>query len=411
MALAQPQHIKRIGPQYPKALRNKEIRLLKEMLEAKIASSGVSIARSVRRDPESGRKAFGKLRLSECHNNSHKAKRLLSDLYYSINSSDESVPHYESAANDQSDTVDSIPKEDDKVCSVRHPEAEPHESVELHPDWVYREIDGEIAGQHESGDVKYKIPDRVCNIERYNELMQKACDGSHIAEVRVDSHSKTQYDGITNVSGTTTFGDKQHYCGAMLLDTGCDFNIASAWYMRKMLGTKWKEMIKPIPGHTVTARMATTGHASQAIGTIAMEVTFSIMHPGECERQGPLISSEYLSERSKYGEGEGWSTATKIVEYLVFEGIDLPIIDGAPFLSHIFSDMSFRDQSPTYVRMYDQPYTPGHERELSNQYVMVRRRRVAPVTQLVFYVKLCFPEEWEENLSSQGERGKDFTTT
>ena len=380
MALAQPQHIKRIGSEYPKALHNKEIRLLKEMLEAKIASSGVSIARSMRRNPENRLRAFNEL--NECHINSHKAKRLLSDFYYSIQSSNESVPHYESAANEHSDTVNDTPTEDDKVCSVRHPEAEPQEIVELHPDWVYREIDGETAGQHESGDVKYKIPDRVCNVKRYNELMQKACDGSHIAEVRVDSHSKTQYDGITYVSGTTTFGDKQHYCGAMLLDTGCDFNIASAWYMRKMLGTKWKEMIKPIPGHTVTARMA-TGHASKAIGTIAMEVTFSVMHHGECERQGPLISFEYLSERSKYGEGEGWSTATKIVEYLVFEGIDLPIINGAPFLSHVFSDMSFRDQSPTYVRMYDQPYTPGHERELSNQYVMVRRRRVAPVTQLL----------------------------
>ena len=121
--------------------------------------------------------------------------------------------------------------------------------------------------------------------------MQQAKDGT--LQFSTDSRCRTEHDGITYVGGTTTFGDKQHYCKSMLLDTGCDFNIASAWYLRDMLGPEWKQLITPIPGHTVTARMA-TGHASQAIGTIIMDVTFAVAQPGEKGQAHPMTNTNQL---------------------------------------------------------------------------------------------------------------------
>ena len=211
------------------------------------------------------------------------------------------------------------------------------------------------------------------------------------------AHSRTAHDGITYISGTTTFADKQQYCRAMLFDTGCDFNIASSWYLRDMLGEKWKDMIKPLPGHTVTARMA-TGHASKAIGTIVLEVTLATAF-SDGEGGEPLMEVSQITDGSRHYSDVGWTTTTKAIEYLVFEGIDLPIINGGPWMPHVVSDISCHDQAPTHARIYDTPYMPGKKRPVSNQHVMMRRRRTAPLSQLL--VCCAQKDTWVSTLHPQ----------
>ena len=128
---------------------------------------------------------------------------------------------------------------------------------------------GQVGDEHQS----YKIPEFICNIQHSRKLMEHAENGTLKPELY--AQCRTAHDGITYLSGTTIFGTKKHYCKSMLFDTGYDFHITSAWYLRDMLGKEWKEIVKPIPGRTVTAKMA-TGHVSQAIGTITMEVAFAV---------------------------------------------------------------------------------------------------------------------------------------
>lgn len=54
-----------------------------------------------------------------------------------------------------------------------------------------------------------------------------------------------------------------------------------------------------------------------------MEVTFAVTRPTEQGSPDPMISVNQLVEGSKHSEDTGWSTTTKRIESLVFEGIDL----------------------------------------------------------------------------------------
>ena len=382
MAQIQPQHLALIGANQSKVAQKREIELLKTKLNAVTSSGNNTLSLGKRTCIESKTKLMHQLFVGSSSVSKH--RQLLSDLYQPTGCRENiDVPHYSTSTLQETE-------HGDRVCSM----LQSNNATKLHSDSVYRKITTEVAGQrwvqtdddyecNDDTDHLYRIPDRICNLKRSRKLMQHANNGTLKPEYyTTDSQCRTVHDGITYVSGTTTFGSKQQYCRAMLLDSGCDFNIASAWYLRDMLGPGWKKLITPIPGHTVTARMA-TGHASQAIGTIVMEVTFAVARPAEHGSLEPMISVNQLVEGSEHSEDTGWSTTTKLIEYLVFEGIDLPIINGAPFLSHILSDISFHDQAPTHARMYDDPYVPGRERELSNQYIMVRRRRTAPVTQLL----------------------------
>ena len=138
----------------------------------------------------------------------------------------------------------------------------------------------------------------------------------------------------------------------------------------------------------LTLNSSTVCISPQAIGTISMEVTFAVTASGgndEPDGPGPqpLAEVNQLVEGKEHQDEIGWTTTTKAIEYLVFEGIDLPVINGAPFLSHVASDISWHDQAPTHARIHEIPYVPGEKRKPSEQHVMMRRRRVAPLTQVL----------------------------
>ena len=267
--------------------------------------------------------------------------------------------------------------------SQRHDNA-----VELHPGWSYKEIEPKIAGQFDDVDRLYHIPDDIFNRKRSNNLMEHANKGTLKPELY--SRSRTAHGGIAYISGTTTFGNKWKYCRSMLFDIGCDFNIVSSWYLRDMLGANRKELVKSLPGHTVTARMA-TGHASQAIGIVDLEVTLAVTATDGTGRVGPLAEVDQLVEEDRYYTDGGWTTTTKTIEYLVFDGIDLPIINGGPWIPHVVAEVSCHDQAPTYAGLYEKSHVPGEKRDPPNQYAMIHRRHVAPLSQV--HVLVCYAQK------------------
>ena len=396
MALLEPQHLARVGKQHPKTFRSKEITLLREKLNTVKKCNTLSTPVTQRHDLTHKGKVYAE-RISLCVE-AHKQRKHLEDLRNVINGDKEQpdVPHYIANNSDKRNAAD-------RINAVQHAEGQGKydNTVEIHPSWTYKEIGPGTAGQAEDEHQLYKIPTSICNIQQSRKLMEHAENGTLKSELY--ARCRTAHDGITYLSGTTTFGTKQHYCKNMLFDTGCDFNITSAWYLRDMLGKGWKRTIKPIPGRTITAKMA-TGHASQAIGTITMEVTFAVTAlDGNNDPDGlgpqPLVDVNQLVEGRQHQDDIGWTTTTKAIEYLVFDGIDLPIINGAPFLSHVVSDISCHDQAPTHARIHGIPYVPGEKRKPSEQHVMMRRRRVAPLTQVL--VCCAKKDTWVSTLQPQ----------
>ena len=294
----------------------------------------------------------------------HKQRKQLKDLRNVVNGDKEQpdIPHYIANNSEKRKAIGQI-----NVMQRAEMQNQYDHTVKIHPSWTYKEIEPGTAGQVGDEHQSYKIPEFICNIQQSRKLMEHAKNGTLKPELY--AQCRTAHDGITYLSGTATFGTKQHYCKNMLFDTGCDFNITSAWYLRDMLGKEWKEMVKPIPGRTVTAKMA-TGHASPAIGTNIMEVTFAVTSlDGNDDINGPgpqpLVDLNQLMEGKEHQDEIGWTTTRKSIEYLVFEGIDLPVINGAPFLSHVVSDMSCHDQAPTHARIHQIPYVLGGRRKPS----------------------------------------------
>jgi hypothetical protein len=396
MTLLEPKHLAKIGKQHPKTLRNKEIALIKEKLNTVRKCSTISIPVTQRHDLPSKQKTYEQ-RTKLCME-AYKQRKHLKDLCNAVNNDEEQpdIPHYIADNSEKRNAIGQI-----NNIQIAEIQGKHDSMVEIHPSWTYKEIGPGTAGQADDEDQLYKIPASICNIQQSRKLMEHAEKGTLKPELY--ARCRTAHDGITYLSGTTTYGTKQHYCKNMLFDTGCDFNITSAWYLRDMLGKEWKEMVKPIPGRTITTKMA-TGHASQAIGTITMEVTFAVTTlDGNDELDGPgpqpLVEVNQLVEGKEHQDEIGWTTTTKAIEYLVFEGIDLPVINGAPFLSHVVSDISCHDQAPTHARIHETPYVHGKKRKPPEQCVMMRRRRVAPLTQIL----VCCAQEdtWVSTLQPQ----------
>ena len=230
MASITPQQLTTICKKCSKTLYNKEIALLKGKLGAIKQGSSISIAVSQRTDTSSREKAT--IRLLSHHAAVHRHRGLLTELRATLQVPAEpvDVPHVSSAAQDL--------KVEGRTYAIGATDGSQlhNHAVELHPGWSYKEIAPDIAGQFDVSDKPYHIPDDIFNRKQSNNLMEHANKGTLTPELY--SRSRTAHDGITYLSGTTTFGNKQKYCRSMLFDTGCGFNIASSWYLRDMLGGK-----------------------------------------------------------------------------------------------------------------------------------------------------------------------------
>ena len=83
MALLEPQHLARIGKQHPKALRNKEITLLKEQLNTVKKCSMISTPASQRHDLTHKGKAYAeRVKLCvEAHKQRNQLKHLRNEFH------------------------------------------------------------------------------------------------------------------------------------------------------------------------------------------------------------------------------------------------------------------------------------------------------------------------------------------
>jgi len=128
-----------------------------------------------------------------------------------------------------------------------------------------------------------------------------------------------------------------------------------------------------------------TGHSTHAVGTLVVDVTFTVATSEDGHTS--LVHTDSLYEPPEYTDNV-WTTLTLTVEYLVFEGIDLPMINGAPFIGQMTTGTQTRDHEATKCPLYETAYEPETRRKRPTHNAIVRRRRVAHVAQtLVCCVK------------------------
>ena len=133
---------------------------------------------------------------------------------------------------------------------------------------------------HERDQRVYKVPsefvrqgDRVSLVQqKYKQMLS---DSKSREALFTDC--RTRVSGLTYMAASMTRDHFQRWCSTILLDTGCDFNLVSEWYVRGFFCSEWEKMITPLPGgSTVAARMA-TGHRARALGTVKMRLDMSGM--------------------------------------------------------------------------------------------------------------------------------------
>ena len=223
MALLEPKHLARIGKQHPKTLQNKETALLKEKLNTVRKCSMISIPITQRHDLTCKRKTCTE-KVDLCIE-TYKQRKHLKELRNVVDSDkgQPDIPHYIANNSDKRNAMGRI-----NAIQLTEGQSQHNNLPETHPSWTYKEIGPGTAGQAEDEHQLYKIPASICNIQQSRRLMEHAEKGTLKPELY--ARCRTPHDGITYLSGTTTFGTKQRYCKNMLFDTGCDFNITSAWY-------------------------------------------------------------------------------------------------------------------------------------------------------------------------------------
>jgi len=191
---------------------------------------------------------------------------------------------------------------------------EPHEQRKLHARMVTAHQDGQDAEQGWFADCRKKLG-----------------TGSGL----------TYTAGHVRVAGAPS--SQQVWCDLQMWDQGSDFNVVSGPMLARMLGTQWRDFVVPLECET-GARMA-TGQVSRAVGTVVLEMDWTVAPPGHQLTQQDLASPP----------AGCWDVVRIPVRFVVFPSFEMPLIFGMPMIASMTAGYHWPDYGPAAVHLYTRP--------------------------------------------------------
>ena len=170
--------------------------------------------------------------------------------------------------------------------------------------------------------------------------------------VFVDCQKSTEGSALTYTSGniSITGADTQSlYCVSQLWDSGSDFNVVAVWLLVRLLGSRWREYVQPLPD-AKAARMA-TGHLAQALGTVVIQMDWTVAPDDNNLRYDMLELNQC--------DIEPFRVIRIPIRFLVFDNFEIPLILGMPTIGAMSAGLQIPEYDPWYVSIYNRPKIRG----------------------------------------------------
>ena len=138
-------------------------------------------------------------------------------------------------------------------------------------------------------------------------------------EVFAECQKQIEGTGLAYTSGQISVQGSEAtsmYCLTQLWDSGADFNVVAVWLLVRLLGKEWRRHMQPLIDSR-SARMA-TGHLAQALGTIVLQMDWTVAPDDNDLRCDSL------------GAGTTDTEPLRVIRipirFLVFDKFEIPII-------------------------------------------------------------------------------------